>query len=93
MYSICIKIRIFFLSIISSPLLIIEINNGKPKRIKGNAKNSFLVDCIEICERNKVKNGFLYSTKTDIGQAVLHASFEINSSTLQQLRNTWGFNF
>jgi hypothetical protein len=90
MYSVLIKIRIFLLRISSSPLLIIEINNGIPRKIMGNVKNSFLADCIEICERNNLGNGFLYTTKSEIGHPVLKGSYEISSEALQQFRNTWG---
>jgi hypothetical protein len=93
MYSIFIQIRLFLLRIVSSPLLIIEINNSIPKKILGNVKSSFLTDCIEICQRNNLKYGFLYAVKSDMGHPVLKGSFEISSEALQQFRNTWGFSF
>jgi Protein of unknown function (DUF3634) len=93
MYSLFLKIRLFLLRITDSPLLVIEINNGIPKKIMGNVKSSFLADCVEICERNNLKNGFLYATKSDYGHPVLKGSMEISSEILQQFRNTWGFNF
>jgi hypothetical protein len=93
MYLLFIKIRLFLLRITGSPLLIIEINNGIPKKIMGNVKSSFLADCVEICQRNNLRYGFLYATKSDDGHPVLKGSIEISSEILQQFRNTWGFNF
>ncbi len=93
MHSFFIKIRLFLLRIATSPLLIVEINNGIPKKVMGNVKSSFLADCVEICKRNNLKKGFLYATKSDYGHPVLKGSFEISSEILQQFRNTWGFNF
>ncbi len=93
MYSLFLKIRLLLLRITGSPLLVIFINNGIPKKVMGNVKSSFLTDCVEICERNGLKNGFLYATKSDYGHPVLKGSLEISSEILQQFRNIWGFNF
>ncbi len=93
MHALFIKMRLFLLRIIDAPLLIIEINDGMPKKIMGNVKSSFLIDCVEICNRNNLKHGFLYATKSNYGHPVLKASIEISSEILQQFRNTWGFNF
>ncbi len=93
MYPLFLKIRLFLLRITNAPLLVIEIKNGISKKIMGNVKSSFLADCVEICERNNLSNGFLYATKSDYGHPVLKGSMEIPTEILQQFRNTWGFNF
>jgi Protein of unknown function (DUF3634) len=93
MYKIIIQIKLFFLQIAAAPKLIIEIDNGIPKKISGNVKSVFLVDCLEICARNKIKYALIYVVKGNFDTPVLKASSEISKSVLQQLRNTWGFNF
>jgi Protein of unknown function (DUF3634) len=93
MHSIIIKIKLAILQITSSPQLVIEIDNGIPKKISGNVKSVFLTDCLEICERNNVKHALIYVVKGNFETPVLNASSEISKPVLQQLRNTWGFSF
>jgi hypothetical protein len=93
MHKIIIQIKLFFLQITAAPKLIIIVDNGIPRKISENVKSVFLTDCLEICERNNVKHALIYVVKGNFDTPVLKASSEISKPVLQQLRNTWGFNF
>lgn len=83
--------RISVLRVFSNPLFVIKIENGTAIKISGQAKNSFMYDCIEIAKRNNIKYGFIYAKNSIYGNPVLNASYEISKDMLQQLRNTWSF--
>jgi Protein of unknown function (DUF3634) len=88
-----IKLKLIFLRITERPTIIITVYHGQPNKVLGNVKNSFLVDCKEICKRNNIHFGIIYVTKGNFGGSILKSSSEIPAEALQQLRNTWGFNF
>ena len=60
-YKVLLRIRIFICRIIYNPIFIIKIENGIVTKISGSVKVSFINDCIEIADRNKLNHGFIYA--------------------------------
>ena len=77
---------------IQNLLFIIKISDGKVSKVKGNVKNGFMIDCIDIAKRNVLKFGLLYGVRGPFGRPILKATNDISKDTLQQLRNSWNYN-
>jgi Protein of unknown function (DUF3634) len=92
-HKIILNIRILICKIFKSPLFIVKIDNGNITKHSGIVKNSFMADCIEIAKRNNINYAFIFAEKGSYGNPIIHASYEIPKDVLQQLRNTYTFNF
>jgi Protein of unknown function (DUF3634) len=90
---ISLNIRVLICKIFSSPIFILKIENGNITKASGIVKNSFMADCIEIANRNNIKYAYIFAEKGSYGKPILRASSEIPKDVLQQLRNTYSFNF
>ena len=91
MQNLLLHINIFFLKLTEKPIFIIKILNGHATKVAGSVKNSYLYDCTEITTRNVIKNALVYASAGNYGATVIKASSNVNSITLQQLRNAFSF--
>ena len=91
MNKILLAIKLIFCRI-QNPLFIIKISDGDVFKVKGNIKNSFLIDCIDIAKRNVLKFGLVYGVQGPFGKPILKATNDVSKDALQQLRNSWNYN-
>jgi hypothetical protein len=85
------SIRIFLCRFGINPLFLISIDNGTVTKICGQVNPSFLVDCLEIANRNEIHQGFVFASIGAFNKPIVKASANIPKDVLQQLRNAYGF--
>jgi len=85
------NIRIFFIKITLNPLFIIKVHRGDVTTALGTVKHSFMHQCMDIIDRNKIQTAIIYGINSDFGSTTIKTSSEISGDILQQLRNVYSF--
>lgn len=85
------NIRIFFIKITQNPLFIIKVQRGIATTVSGTVKHSFMHQCMDIIDRNKIQTAIIYGVKSAFESTTIKTFGEISGDILQQLRNVYSF--